>query len=68
MRDKFASRYSQKGVLGELVEYIDMPWIMSDNPALNGVVPDILFNPHGIPSRMTIGKLLELLVAKALLS
>lgn len=65
--DKFASRYSQKGILGELIEQADMPFIISDNPALNGVTPDVLFNPHGIPSRMTIGKLIEILASKAAL-
>ncbi len=65
--DKFASRYSQKGVVGEFVEQVDMPFIMSPNPALNGVIPDIIFNPHGIPTRMTIGKLIEILAAKAAL-
>lgn len=59
--DKFAFRYSQKGVMGQNIKGSDMPWIFSDNPLLNGVVPDVLFNPHGLPSRMTVGMLIEVL-------
>jgi DNA-directed RNA polymerase beta subunit len=60
--DKFASRYSQKGTIGSILPGRQMPWITSDNPVLNGVRPHIIFNPHGIPSRMTIGKLFEMLM------
>ena len=60
--DKFASRYSQKGTIGELVDEADMPWVVSDNPYLDGVKPHMIFNPHGIPSRMTMGKLMEMMV------
>jgi DNA-directed RNA polymerase subunit B len=59
--DKFASRYSQKGTIGAVMPGDQIPWVVSDNPALNGLRPHIIFNPHGIPSRMTIGKLFEML-------
>ncbi len=62
--DKFASRYAQKGVIGKLIPEENLPFITSSNPFLAGIRPDIIFNPLGMPSRMTVPKMLEVILGK----
>jgi DNA-directed RNA polymerase subunit B' len=60
--DKFASRHAQKCTIGRIADPEDMPYVEG-----TGLRPDIIMNPHSLPSRQTVGQVLEMVAAKAAL-
>ncbi|VDM31556.1 unnamed protein product [Hydatigera taeniaeformis] len=58
--DKYSSRHGQKGINSILLPADDMPWTVE-----GGIVPDLIFNPHGFPTRMTMGMMIEFLAGKS---
>merc|ERR1719265_926094 len=57
--DKLSSRHGQKGTLGKIISQENLPF------SERGIYADLIMNPHGFPSRMTVGKIIELIEAKA---
>lgn len=63
--DKFSPRSAQKGTIGLVMPEVDMPFVAAGPNA--GLRPDIIINPHCIPSRMTLGFLIEMIASKLVL-